>query len=233
MPTLLEMTGVRRVFHPRGEPEVEVLGGIDLAVQDGESVAIVGPSGSGKSTLLNLMGGLDRPTSGCVRLAGDDLARLGDADLARLRNRQIGFVFQLHHLLPQCTAMENVLVPTLAAPDRGARPRQHARARELLERVGLGHRLDAFPATLSGGERQRVAVARSLVNRPRLLLADEPTGALDVESARELTALLVELNRSEAVALVVVTHSRELAAAMDRRLRLESGLLSPADEAQP
>ncbi len=201
-----------------------VLRGIDLAIGPGESLAIVGPSGSGKSTLLYLIGGLDRPTSGQVLVGGLDLAAQDERALARMRRERIGFVFQAHHLLPQCTALENVLLPTLAgggANTGGAV--EHAR--DLLARVGLAERMDHRPGTLSGGECQRVALARALVARPGLVLADEPTGSLDEQTAREVGELLAALNREEGTTLVVVTHSRELAARMDRVLVLTAGRL--------
>jgi lipoprotein-releasing system ATP-binding protein len=201
-----------------------VLKDISLKIDSGQAVAIVGPSGCGKSTLLNLMGGLDRPTSGQVLFAGRDLATLGDAELAKIRNRDIGFVFQLHHLLPQCTVLENVLVPTLAGKRADASARE--RAEQLLERVGLKDRLSHRPGELSGGQRQRAAVARALINRPQLLLADEPTGALDEEASSGIADLLVELNRAEGVALVVVTHSLKLAGRIGRVLELRGGTLS-------
>ncbi len=212
---------------------MEVLRGVSLRVERGESLAVVGPSGSGKSTLLHIIGTLDRPTSGRVLLEQTDLATLDDAVLAAVRNRRIGFVFQQHYLLPQCTVWENVLLPTLARasasdsqnadPNRSEPPA--ARARRLLERVGLGQRLAHRPGQLSGGERQRVAVVRALINRPQLLLADEPTGALDQAAATALGQLLVELNREEGVTLIVVTHALELARRMDRLFRLEAGKL--------
>lgn len=205
-------------------PPVQVLEAINLAIEQGESAAITGPSGSGKSTLLNIIGTLDGPTRGRVLLRNHDLARLNEVELAGVRNRQIGFVFQAHHLLPQCTVLENVLVPTLVAPeaDRETAPE---RARRLLDRVGLGGRLDHRPGQLSGGERQRVAVVRALINQPELLLADEPTGALDRAAAEELTRLLIELNREEKVTLILVTHAPDLAARMQRVFRLQDGRL--------
>jgi ABC-type lipoprotein export system ATPase subunit len=204
---------------------VAVLEGINLVVNPGESVAIVGPSGSGKSTLLHLIGTLDKPTSGRILVDGQDVSRLEDRGLAEFRNRRIGFIFQAHYLLPQCTVWENVLVPTLAsrAPSRGCKSGE--RAGRLLERVGLGGRLEHFPGQLSGGERQRVAVVRALINTPRLLLADEPTGALDHTAAAALGQLLVQLNREEHIALIVVTHALDLAARMDRTLELRDGRL--------
>jgi lipoprotein-releasing system ATP-binding protein len=226
---LLRLTNVTKQYESpdRGTP-IKVLDGVSLEVSFAESVAIIGPSGSGKSTLLQIIGTLDRPTLGEVVLAGQDLNRMGDDQLAAVRNKQIGFVFQFHYLLPQCTVLENVLVPTLATR---AQPNSHpaetpsARASRLLERVGLAHRLSHRPGQLSGGERQRVAVVRALINRPQLLLADEPTGSLDHASARQLAQLLIELNREENVALIVVTHALELAHLMKKEFELKDGRL--------
>jgi predicted ABC-type transport system involved in lysophospholipase L1 biosynthesis ATPase subunit len=248
---------------PDGRSEIQILKGLNLEVKPGESLAVVGPSGSGKSTLLSLMGALDVPTGGRVFLDGRDLATLSETERAGVRCRRIGFVFQLHHLLPQCTVWENVLVPTLAlrgsrrkpggpsaahpaalfsassagrsgpsalsaAPTAAASPEAPAeRARRLLERVGLADRLGHRPGELSGGECLRAAVARSLINRPALLLADEPTGSLDADTSERLAELLVEINLEEGVSLVVVTHSEALAARMGRRLRLARGMLEP------
>jgi ABC-type lipoprotein export system ATPase subunit len=212
-----------------GGSGLKVLRGVNLDVAGGESLAIIGPSGSGKSTLLNILGTLDRPDEGRVRLAGEDLSTLDDERLARVRNRKIGFIFQSHHLLPQCTVLENVLVPTLADGAKDLRVGAEERARRLLQRVGLEARASHRPGQLSGGERQRVAVVRALINQPKLVLADEPTGALDRQSAEQLGALLVELNREEHVTLVVVTHSLELARGMGRILELRDGLLQPWD----
>jgi len=225
---LLELEGVSRRY-PSAAGEAGsgplVLDGVSLVIAPGESVAVVGPSGSGKSTLLNLMGALDRPTSGRVRLEGRDLGELGDDELARLRNGKIGFVFQAHHLLPQCTALENALVPSLVHADRALRRGAPERARELLARVGLAERAGHRPAQLSLGECQRVALVRALINRPELVLADEPTGSLDERAAAALAELLGELNQSEGVALVTATHSPALAARMARRLELAGGRL--------
>jgi ABC-type lipoprotein export system ATPase subunit len=196
-----------------------------LRVDQGQSVAVVGPSGSGKSTLLNIIGALDRPTSGRVLFDGRDLGKLDERELARIRNRQIGFVFQLHHLLPQCTVLENVLVPTLADRNRVSSEDRETRATELLERVGLEDWSLHHPGALSGGQRQRVAVVRALINKPKLLLADEPTGSLDKDASENIAGLLVELNRSEEVTLIVVTHSVGLAERMDRVLTLSNGML--------
>lgn len=214
---------------PDGDNPVHVLDDISLSLCAGTTVGIVGPSGSGKSTLLNIIGGLDRPTSGSVVLGDRAFSGLSEPELARVRNRDIGFVFQLHHLLPQCTVLENVLVPTLPIRKSLDTDAVCARARQLLERVGLGERLHHRPPQLSGGERQRAAVVRALINEPRVLLADEPTGSLDYGTATQLSDLLVELNRESGVALLVVTHDRELAARMDRRYSLRDGRLTETD----
>ncbi|HUS90537.1 MAG TPA: ABC transporter ATP-binding protein [Phycisphaerae bacterium] len=228
---LLELIDVGKTYGPAADPNAPaVLEGLNLAVAAGETLAVVGPSGCGKSTLLNIIGTLDRPTSGQVLLDGKDLAVLDDKALAGLRGRQIGFVFQLHHLLPQCSILENVLLPTLAAGKAGNGEPPEQRARRLLERVGLSHRLSYRPGELSGGERQRAAVVRALINAPKLLLADEPTGSLDRASADNLGELLVELNGDEGVTLIVVTHSIELAGRMSRVLELRNGTLSDRGE---
>ena len=217
----LKLTGVSKSYDSVvNGPPVSVLRDIHLEIQHGESVAIVGPSGSGKSTLLNIIGTLDRPTMGMVSMEGQDLGKLNENQLADIRNRQIGFIFQAHHLLPQCSVLENVLIPTLVASNKeGATDR----AKKLLDRVGLGSRLDHRPGQLSGGERQRVAVVRALINKPGLLLADEPTGALDRKSAEELAKLLLGLNQEEKVTLILVTHALELARQMKRVVQLEDG----------
>ena len=224
--SLLILDRVSKVFDSlSGSDPVHVLRNVSLKVGVGESVAIIGPSGSGKSTLLNVIGTLDRPTQGRITLEGDDLSQLDEALMAAVRNRKIGLVFQAHHLLPQCTVLENVLLPTLAADGGiGAEDSEH-RGRRLLERVGLSARVSHRPGQLSGGERQRVAVVRALINAPKLLLADEPTGALDRGSAENLAQLLVELNREEGVALIVVTHSMALANKMRRVCELSDGKL--------
>jgi lipoprotein-releasing system ATP-binding protein len=225
---LLELTDVAKDYAASDDtPVTTVLRGVNLSVRAGESLAIVGPSGSGKSTLLNIIGTLDRPMAGRVLLNGRDLAGLNNADLARVRSAEIGLIFQLHHLLPQCTVLENVLVPTLAGGPAKRTEQPTERAKRLLERVGLSHRLNHRPGQLSGGERQRVAVVRALINEPRLLLADEPTGALDRAAADNLADLLVELNREEGVALIVITHALDLARRMGRVLSLEDGTLVP------
>jgi ABC-type lipoprotein export system ATPase subunit len=223
---MLELVDVTKSYEwPGGTGAVCVLKDVTLKVGEGESLAVVGPSGSGKSTLLNIVGGLDRPTAGRVLLDGKDLAKLGQAELARIRNQEIGVVFQSHFLLRQCTVLENVLVPTLVAKGQVSRKEAEQRARSLLERVGLGDWLFHRPGELSGGERQRVAVVRALINGPKLLLADEPTGSLDEDGSENIAELLAELNRSEGVTLIVVTHSARLAEYMGRVLELSNGVL--------
>ncbi len=205
---------------------VRVLSGVDLQVASGETVAIVGESGVGKSTLLHILGGLDLPTTGRVQVGGQDPSSGSASDRARFRGQHVGFVFQFHHLLADFSAFENVMLPCLIAGVGAAEA--HDRAESLLKRVGLSERLDHRPGELSGGEQQRVAVARALAPRPSVLLADEPTGNLDPDTAAEVEHLLIELNREQGVTCVVVTHSERLAAAMDRRVRLEHGRLLPA-----
>jgi lipoprotein-releasing system ATP-binding protein len=204
---------------------VTVLDGVALSVAAGETVAIVGPSGSGKSTLLNIIGSLDQPTSGKVTLGATDVTALKDRELAEFRATRVGFVFQDHHLLPQLTAFENVLVPALAV---GRASAAAAPARGLLERIGLSPRMNAFPAQLSGGERQRVATARALVNGAKLLLCDEPTGNLDRMSAAEVVQLLLDVAAGEGVTVLMVTHNLDLAGRFARCLELKQGQLVPA-----
>jgi len=224
---MIELVDVAKVYGAPGEAGgVSVLKGISLCIEKGRSIVIVGPSGCGKSTLLNIIGGLDHPTGGQVLFDGRNLAELGDDELAPIRNREIGFVFQLHHLLPQCTVLENVLVPTLAGGDGGSAREMRRRAEMLLERVGLKDRMTHRPGELSGGQRQRVAVARALINEPKLLLADEPTGSLDEETSQSIADLLVELNRDVGVTLIVVTHSQKLAERIGDVMELHSGRLS-------
>ena len=221
----LAINDVTKEFPTRGNPLV-VLRGVSLSLSAGENVAVLGPSGSGKSTLLSIAGTLDTPTSGSVTLDGQDPFALPEPQLARFRNRRIGFVFQDHHLLPQLSVLENVLVPTLAdgSPDRET----SERARMLLERVGLNDRVTHRPAELSGGERQRVALARALVMNPVLLLADEPTGNLDRTTARSVGELMLELQQQQNTMLVVVTHSLELANLLQRQLQLDNGQFQDA-----
>ncbi len=222
---LLRLEGLSKQYpSAEGAAPLYILKEVTLDIAAGESVAIIGPSGSGKSTLLNVLGTLDRPSAGKVTFVGRDVTQLDELALAALRNREIGFIFQSHHLLPQCTVLENVLVPTLAeGGQRG--PEKVERAKKLLARVGLAERLSHQPGQLSGGERQRVAVVRALINSPKLVLADEPTGALDRVSADTLAQLLVELNREEGVTLIVVTHALDLAKKMGRILELQDGKL--------
>lgn len=218
-------TEVCKTYPTRGEP-LSILRGVSLTLQRGEALAVMGPSGSGKSTLLHILGTLDRPTSGTVTLEQEDPFRLPEPQLAEFRNRRIGFVFQDHHLLPQCTVLENVLIPTLVNRS-GQTEALEAWARQLLERVGLKERMQHRPAELSGGERQRVAVARALIHQPLLLLADEPTGNLDRKSALAVAELLLELHRQQNTILVVVTHSAELARLFPQRMEMIDGRLQP------
>jgi lipoprotein-releasing system ATP-binding protein len=225
---LLQLRDVTKTYRAiDGGDQVPVLSGVALEVAEKETVAVIGPSGSGKSTILNIVGALDRADSGSVLVDGKDIKTLEGDAAAAYRNNTVGFIFQLHHLLPQCTVLENVLVPTLARKDRDKAALQK-RAEELLDSVGLKHRLNHRPGELSGGERQRVAVARALINRPRLLLADEPTGALDRTSANRLVDLLAEINTTQGVTLIMVTHAPELARRMQRVLELRDGKLVQA-----
>ena len=220
----LVVDSVVKEYPTPGEP-LRVLSGVSFSLRAGENLAILGPSGSGKSTLLSILGTLEPPTSGSVRLAGQDPFALDEQALAAFRSRRVGFVFQDHHLLPQCTVVENVLMPFLA--DGAATSADRQRATELITRVGLAERLEHRPAELSGGERQRVAIARALVREPSLLLADEPTGNLDRTTAQSIAQLLLELQSERNAILIVVTHSGTLAAALDRRMELDAGRLVP------
>ncbi len=208
-----------------GESRVEVLRDLNFTVSRGETTAVVGVSGVGKSTLLHILGTIDRPTSGRVLVEGEDPFLLKPADLARFRNRAIGFVFQFHHLLPEFTALENVMMPALIRRMRRAQARERAAA--LLTEVGVGHRLTNRVGQLSGGEAQRVAIARALVLDPMILLADEPTGNLDPRTATTITELLIELNRKKGLTILVVTHNEKMAQEMGRQLHLAEGKLSP------
>lgn len=220
--TVLQCKALSRNFRD-GNHQIEVLRRLDFSLEAGEKVAIVGSSGSGKSTLLHLMGGLDRPSSGAVEVEGVDLSTLSENRKSRLRNQKLGFVYQFHHLLPEFTALENVAMPLLIR--RVPKKEALERAEEILLKVRLAHRLDHKPAELSGGERQRAAVARALVTHPTAVLADEPTGNLDSESARQVYNLMLDLNREVGTSLVLVTHDLDLAGRMDRLLRLVDGVL--------
>jgi ABC-type lipoprotein export system ATPase subunit len=227
-PALLFLNNVHKSYKgPEGLTGKPILKGVDLQVASGESLAVVGPSGSGKSTLLNLIGALDRVDEGRIELDGQCLTEANEKELTHFRSNKIGFIFQQHHLLPQCTVWENVLIPTIPA-GLNRDPVTLERARRLLERVGLGDHRQKRPGQLSGGECQRVAVVRALVNRPLLLLADEPTGALDEETATAIGDLLLELNKEEAVTLILVTHATDLAKRMSRLVRLHNGMLEAA-----
>jgi lipoprotein-releasing system ATP-binding protein len=220
--TVLEARDVRRAFR-QGPIDLEVLKGVSLKVNAGERIAVIGASGSGKTTLLQILGGLDRPTSGAVLVAGQDIHALAERPRGELRNRTLGFIYQFHHLLQEFSALENVAMPLLVR--RVPKHEAEQQARDVLQRVGLGERLIHRPNELSGGERQRAAVARALVTKPRIVLADEPTGNLDGGNAESVFALMLELNREFATSLIVVTHDRQLAARMDRVLELERGNL--------
>ncbi|MGX5731925.1 lipoprotein-releasing ABC transporter ATP-binding protein LolD [Pseudoxanthomonas beigongshangi] len=220
--TVIRADGLGKTY-AEGKMRTPVFDGLELAVHPGETVAIVGASGAGKSTLLHLLGGLDTPSAGEVYVAGQKMSSLSDAARGQLRNRALGFVYQFHHLLPEFTALENVMMPVMLGGIDAPAARQ--RARELLEAVGLGHRIEHKPGELSGGERQRAAVARALVNQPACVLGDEPTGNLDEKTAATVFDLMLGLNRAQKTSLVLVTHDRRLARRLDRVLELHEGKL--------
>src|SRR5688500_13524853 len=224
VPPALEGRALRKVYTQDDGSELPILEGVEIAVRPGEAVAIVGTSGAGKSTLLHLLGGLDRPTSGDVILAGRSLATLNDRELTQVRNQSIGFVFQFHHLMREFTALENVMMPLLIG-GQGERAAAE-RARSLLDDVGLGHRVTHKPGQLSGGEQQRVSVARALANAPAVVIADEPSGNLDTHTAEQLHEMFFRLRTEHGVALVVATHNRELADRADRILQMKDGQFS-------
>ncbi len=230
---IIDLRDVSKNFpEPGSSGEVAVLRNVSLEIDPGQSVAITGPSGSGKSTLLNLIGGLDHPSSGSITVDGKNVSGLGAKDAAGFRARTVGFIFQHHHLLPQATALENVLLPHLAKDALPLEETPEDRARSLLKRVGLGERLTHRPAALSGGERLRCAVARALMNKPAVLLADEPTGSLDPEKATDIIDLLLEINAQENLTLLVVTHDRGIAERLQQHFSLQQGELQPATDAK-
>lgn len=221
---IIELDNVSKSYcDAEGGRNREILNGVSFSVNSGERISVIGPSGCGKSTLLNLMGTLDNPDSGEICIKGSNTSELSEREITEIRASEIGFVFQLHYLLPQATLLENVMLPCLALPGKTDHHRVKSRALELLAKVKLQDHINKIPAKLSGGERQRAAVVRALINKPSLLLADEPTGALDAQNAGELVDLLLELNQSEGVALVIVTHNDRIASQMDRTLGFNGG----------
>ncbi|MDI6606379.1 MAG: ABC transporter ATP-binding protein [Candidatus Omnitrophota bacterium] len=223
---MLEARNIHKVYN-NGKKELPVLKGVDLAVGKGSFAAIVGPSGAGKSTLLHILGGLDSPSQGEVIFEEENIYKLKDNSLSRVRNKKIGFVFQFYHLLSEFTVLENVLMPALISPQStvSSSPQIKEKAAELLNQMGLSERAGHFPAQLSGGEKQRVAIARGLINRPRLLLCDEPTGNLDSKTGDEIVSLIKQLNKSEEMSVVLVTHNQALAEAADKIYHLKDGIL--------
>ncbi len=226
----IEVKGLYKAFG-KGPSRIEVLKGLDLHVSAGERVAVVGPSGAGKSTLLHILGTLDRPNAGKVYLFGEDVFSYSDQELSRFRNQKLGFVFQFHHLLPEFNALENVMLPALIAGI--SIPEAQKRAREILKQIGLASHLEHRVGELSGGERQRVAIARALVMKPSIILADEPTGNLDLYTSQEVANLLLHINRTYATTLVIVTHNPELAAKMERILGLVDGKIVELSPDEP
>ena len=226
---MIQVRQLSKTYETPGE-NIRVLTDLDLTVAKGETAAIIGPSGCGKSTLLNLLGALDRPTSGTIKIGGQDISTLTEEQAATFRNHSLGFIFQQQHLLPQLTVLENVLVPHLAGDWQDPAAETEQRARQLLEKVGLGQRLNHLPWQLSGGEKLRTAVARALINRPKLILADEPTGSLDPASTDTVADLLLDLNRDQGVTLIVVTHNANLARRMAKTFELRAGKLQPSHD---
>jgi lipoprotein-releasing system ATP-binding protein len=223
---LLSLEQINKGFGNRDDASFRsVLNDLSLEVGEGERIAILGPSGSGKTTLLNLVGGLDTPDEGTVRFRGEDITGYSSRQIDQFRNRQVGFVFQFHHLLPQCTVLENILIPTLVQSGRSSRAKSAERAGMLMKRVGIWDLRDKLPGILSGGECQRAAVVRAMINAPSILLADEPTGALDSRNVEVMADLLLELNKEDGLTLMVVTHSKELARKMGRTLEIRNGKL--------
>ena len=226
MKKMIEISNLSKSFpSPGGEEKVNVFSGVNFVLEQGESVAILGPSGSGKSTLLNVIGLLDKPTSGKILVGEKDLSSLSEREVAEYRNQKVGFVFQSHHLLPSCTVLENVMIPALAGFGKLTKDTLRNRAATLLEEGGLGHRMSHLPSQISGGERQRVAVARALINEPSVLLADEPTGALDKKNSDKLMNLLKQMNEGKGVTLLMVTHSTEGANLMKQAYHFHEGSL--------
>lgn len=223
---IIELEKVSKYYENNGLTKRDVLNDISLNIKAGDSLSIVGPSGSGKSTLLNILGTLDLPSSGIIKIKGKDVNQFSENQLAELRNKNIGFIFQLHHLLPQLTLIENILVPTIPLVDKNLKNSSLERAMSLLESVGMADKINQRPGQLSGGECQRAAVVRALINKPELILADEPTGSLDQDSAEKLGELLSEINKKQNVAMVLVTHSLELAKRMDTIYKLDHGKIN-------
>jgi len=228
----LEIKNITKVYRGVEAATFSVLSDISFTLAAGENMAITGPSGSGKTTLLNIIGTLDRPDSGSVFFEKTELTALEERQQAYFRNRTLGFIFQTHYLLPQCSIIENCLIPTLAQSNKKIGSQRQEQARRLLEQVGLGDRMDAFPGELSVGQQQRAAVVRALVHQPRLVLADEPTGSLDQENAAALMDLLLDLQRRQGFSLIVVTHAAAVAARMSRHWRLQNHTLTPAEKQQ-
>lgn len=224
---LLSLKNISKAFGNEKEgTKRKVLENLSLSMQKGESLAILGPSGSGKTTLLNIIGAMEEPDEGIVRFGDQNLGEMNGNELVGFRNRQIGFIFQFHHLLPQCTVLENVLIPTLPLKGKDIKDKKREEAEHLLKKVGIYDHRNKIPSKLSGGECQRVAVVRAMINQPSLLLADEPTGSLDEKNADKIADLLLELNQENMLSLLVVTHSEKLASAMNRTLRLRDGKFS-------